>query len=197
MKLDTIMKSLVLIAVALSSLEAIAYEDDKKKERCRQPKVQEFTLPIYQEPDRKEAPAEAEFSFIVSGWAEPKKFKLSAKNVPIPFTVQSTDTFHKVKAKLPASLTGQSVRVNARIPAVLDCYTTIGWLIKVADKPKVEAPKPTETVSPQGVVPGGSTVQDGDAMPPPSAAPVPETVAPVPATPATTPTPSQDNVVVP
>jgi len=149
MKLDNIFKCLTLILVALCSVEAFAYSDDKDKEICRHPKVQEFTLPEYKAPDMKEVPPETEFTFVVSGWADPKKFKLSGKNMDIPFTVQSTETFHKVKAKLPAALTGQSVRINARIPALLGCYTTTGWLIKVADKAQaVEVPKPAETVAP-------------------------------------------------
>jgi hypothetical protein len=198
MKPVIIFKNLVLIGTAIYSFNALGYADDKKKEACRQPKVQEFTLPIYQEPDRKEAPAEAEFSFVVSGWAEPKKFKLSAKNIDIPFTVQSTETFHKVKAKLPASLTGESVRINARIPAVLGCYTTIGWLIKVADKPKAEAPKSAETVSPQNAVPGASQgttgVQNAETMPKPSAVPIPENTAPVPSAPTPPPAPANNDV---
>ena len=117
MKLDNIFKCLTLILVALCSVEAFAYSDDKDKEICRHPKVQEFTLPEYKAPDMKEVPPETEFTFVVSGWADPKKFKLSGKNMDIPFTVQSTETFHKVKAKLPAALTGQSVRISARIPA--------------------------------------------------------------------------------
>jgi hypothetical protein len=178
MKLNAIFNSLTLMALALGSVQAFAYSDDKEKEICRNPKIQEFTLPEYKEPDKKEAPAEAEFTFVVSGWAEPKKFKLSAKNVDIPFTVQSTETFHKVKAKLPAALTGQAVRINARIPAVLGCYTTIGWLIKVADKAKVvEAPKPVETVAPttSGVAPAP---QDR-VTPPASAAQPPKTNDPI------------------
>jgi hypothetical protein len=149
MKLDNIFKCLILIAVALCSVEAFAYSDDKDKEICRHPKVQEFTLPEYKAPDMKEVPPETEFTFVVSGWADPKKFKLTGKNLDIPFTVQSTETYHKVKAKLPAALTGQSVRINARIPALLGCYTTTGWLIKVADNAKpVETLKSAETVGP-------------------------------------------------
>lgn len=149
MKRVTLLRSLTLFAVALGSVEALAYSDDKEKEICRHPKVQEFTLPEYKAPDMKEVPPETEFTFVVSGWADPKKFKLSGKNVDIPFTVQSTETYHKVKAKLPAALTGQSVRINARIPALLGCYTTTGWLIKVADNAQaVEEPKPAETAAP-------------------------------------------------
>jgi hypothetical protein len=151
MKLNTIFKGLTLIAVTLFTVDSFAYNDDKEKERCRNPKIQEFTLPEYKEPDKKEVAPEAEFSFVVSGWADPKKIKLSAKNMDIPFTVQSTDTYHKVKAKLPAALTGQAVRINARIPAVLGCYSTIGWLIEVSAKAeKVETPKTGDTAAPSG-----------------------------------------------
>jgi hypothetical protein len=166
MKLDTILNGLTLLAVALWSVETFAYSDDKGKESCRHPKVQEFTLPEYKEPDKKEVPPETEFSFVVSGWADTKKFKLSGKNVDIPFTVQSSETYHKVKAKLPAAFTGQAVRINARIPAVLGCYSTIGWLIKVADKPKaVETPKPAEAVAPTGTTGLAPAVQNGVAPP--------------------------------
>ncbi|MBK8814612.1 MAG: hypothetical protein IPN42_03475 [Methylococcaceae bacterium] len=139
MKRFTTTNWLILAALTLSSFTAFGYDDDKEKEKCRNPKIQEFTLPVYEAPENKEAPPEAEFSFVVSGWANPKKIKLSAKEIDIPFTVKSTDTFHKVNAKLPAEFTGKFIRMNARIPAVLGCYSTIGWLIKVADKPKETA----------------------------------------------------------
>ncbi len=185
MKLVTTIKCSMLVALALCSVEALAYSDDKGKEVCRNPKVQEFTLPEYQAPEQKEVPAETEFSFILSEWANVKKIKLSGKGQDIPFTVESRATFHKVKAKLPSALTGQVVRINARIPAVLGCYTTIGWLIKVADKPKaVEAPQPAETAVPQAANPGATTVQDAAAMPPPKpdAAQSPQNVVPAPQT---------------
>lgn len=162
MRLLTFTKYFTLITLSLSSLSLFAYDDDKDKERCRNPKVQEFTLPVYEEPDRKEAQAETEFSFIVSGWADPKKFELSGKNMDIPFTVESSETFHKIKAKLPPEFNGKFVRLNARIPAVLGCYTTIGWLIKVTDKPKpaetgvqpanpVESTVPKEAAKPESI----------------------------------------------
>jgi hypothetical protein len=189
MKIYTMLKCLALIAVTLCSVEVLAYSDDKGKEVCRNPKVQEFTLPEYQAPEQKEVPAETEFSFVVSEWANVKKIKLSGKGQDIPFTVESRETFHKVKAKLPPALTGQVVRINARIPAVLGCYTTIGWLVKVADKPKVvEAPKPAETTVP--------AAQDGV---PPSAntKPSPQNVVPVPQDVVTPPASTEKTVVAP
>jgi hypothetical protein len=175
MKLNNIFKWLTLTAVAWFSVEAFAYTDDKEKEICRNPKVQEFTLPEYKAPDMKEVPPEAEFTFVVSGWANPKKFKLNGKGVDIPFTVQSSETFHKVKAKLPTALTGQAVRVNARIPAILGCYTTIGWLIKVADKAQAApAPKPAETLPPAASTGAAPAIPTKAAVPPVSAPQAPK-----------------------
>lgn len=162
MKRDTVFKCLT-IAVALFANNASAYEDDKKKEACRQPKVQEFTLPEYSEANKIEASPEAEFSFVVSGWANPKKFKLFGKGKDIPFTVQSTDTYHKVKAKLLPEFTGHAVRISVRIPALLECYTTMGWLVKIADKAKT--PESSPPASPDKV--GVPTVEDGKVPPKP------------------------------
>jgi hypothetical protein len=176
MKIHTILKFFALLVVTLCSVEALAYEDDKEKEICRNPKVQEFTLPVFGEADKKEAPAEADFSFVVSGWTNVKKIKLMAKDQPIAFTVQSTDTFHKVKAKLPPELSGKVTRINVRIPAVLGCYTTMGWLVKVANKPTtVDAPKEPETAVPaadNAVAPVAPAVPNGIVPPSGSETPV-------------------------
>jgi hypothetical protein len=159
MKLHTRLNCVLLIAGVICSIEAFAYNADKDNELCRNPKVQEFTLPEYQEPDKKEAAPETEFSFVVSGWANPKQIKLFTKDNKIPFSVQSTETFHKVKAKLLPEFTGKTVRINARIPALLGCYTTIGWLIKVSDQPKAvekqesaddEIKNPNDSITPGG-----------------------------------------------
>jgi hypothetical protein len=144
---------LAFIAATIYSFNALAYDDDKKKERCRQPKIQEFTLPEYSETNKKEAQPEEEFTFVVSGWADSKRFKLAVKGKDIPFTVQSTETFHKIKAKLPSEVSGQTIRVNARIPALLGCYSTVGWLVKVADKQNAgDVQKSAETIAPKEVV---------------------------------------------
>jgi hypothetical protein len=172
MKIHTMFKFLALLAVTLCSIEAFAYEDDKEKEVCRNPKVQEFTLPEYIGDEKKEAPAETEFSFVVSGWSDPKRIKLFAKDQKIPFTVESSDTFHKIKAKLPPALTGKVVRINVRIPAVLGCYTTMGWLIKVAGASEVGAPKAPETAVPAPNNPVAPAVQNGIEPPPASETPV-------------------------
>jgi hypothetical protein len=48
--------------------------------------------------------------------------------------VESNSSFHKVKAKLPASLNGNFVRIEVSAKAVLRCGDKDGWLVKVADK---------------------------------------------------------------
>lgn len=172
MKRDTAFKCLT-IAVALFANNASAYEDDKKKEACRQPKVQEFTLPEYSETNKIEASPEAEFSFVVSGWANPKKFKLFGKGKDIPFTVQSTDTYHKVKAKLLPEFTGHAVRISVRIPALLECYTTMGWLVKVADKAKA-----LESLAPATASPDKAGVPAVESKAPPTLDVKPDTTTP-------------------
>jgi hypothetical protein len=167
MKPVTILKKWAIIAAVFYSYNALAYDDDKKKEACRQPKIQEFTLPEYSETNKNEAQPEEEFTFVVSGWAEPKKFKLSGKGKEIPFTVKSTETFHKVTAKLLPEFNGQTVRINARIPALLGCYSTVGWLVKVADKPGAnEENKPADAAVPQDNKKGEEASKDGEVVSP-------------------------------
>ncbi len=139
----------------LISLNVSAYSDDKGEDKCRDPKIQEFTLPEYKTPENKEVQPEADFSFVVSGWADPKKIKVMGKNKPVPFTVESFDTFHRIKGKLPADFTGQYVRLNVRIPAILGCYSNQGWLLKVSDKAKAseETPKPETSAEKPATVP--------------------------------------------
>jgi hypothetical protein len=169
MKLHTIFEYLLATTLILSSVDAFAYGDDKEKEICRHPKVQELTLSEYKPPENKEVAAESEFSFIVSGWADTKKIKIDGKGVSVPFTVENRDTFHKVKAKLPPDFNGKFVRLNARIPAVLGCYTTIGWLIKVADK--AGAAQPATATTTQNAAPDAKPVPSGEATAPATPAP--------------------------
>ncbi len=177
MKPVTLLRNLTLITTTLFAMNASAYDDDKKKEMCRQPKIQEFTLPIYSETNKKEAQPESEFTFVVSGWANSKKFKLAAKGKDIPFTVQSSETFHKVHAKLLPEFTGETIRISARIPALLECYSTIGWLVKVAG-----AARPAETAAPAAAetagVPAAGTSKDGTT---PATKPAPKVATPDPA----------------
>jgi len=134
MRATKMFSPLLFIAAALLAGTASAYEPGKTEEICKKPQFREFNLPVYKEPEKTEVPPESTLSFMLSAWANPETIKLTAKNQPLEYTVESNTSFHRIKAKLPASLNGQFVRINARATAVLGCYDQAGWLIKIADK---------------------------------------------------------------
>lgn len=112
---------------------AWAYTDDKPQEICRKPKFRGFNLPTYHAENKIEVPPEAELSFTLSGWTDPKTIVVTAKKQPLTLTIEDKMSFFRVKAKLPASLNGKFVRVNASAAAVLGCSSRTGWLLKVAN----------------------------------------------------------------
>jgi hypothetical protein len=131
----TKMFSLVLfIAAELFISTASAYDPGMVEEVCKKPQFRDFSLPLYQEPEKVEVAPESGFSFMISPWADPHTLKLTAKNQTLDFTVESNSSFHRVKAKLPAEFNGQFVRINASVKAILGCSDKIGWLVKVTDK---------------------------------------------------------------
>lgn len=134
MKIIKIIKSTLFIAVLLVNTNAFAYSPDETEQVCKKPHFTDFSLPIYKTPENLEVPPETEFFFKLSVWADPSTIKLTAKKKPLPFTVESTSSFHKVKAKIPADFTGSFVRLDARVKALLGCSEQIGWLVKIADK---------------------------------------------------------------
>ncbi len=165
-KITSFTTFILLILIVVISGVAKAYYDDKDEDKCREPKIQEFNLPEYRAPENKEIEVGAEFSFIVSGWADPKKIKVTVKDAPIPFEVINRESFHKVTGKIPNDYVGKYIRLNARIPAVLGCYTNQGWLLKIVDK--AGAIDPVKTTEP-GAAPaestssGSTSVVSGDA----------------------------------
>lgn len=125
----------ILFIVTLSFANtAIAYDPGLTEEICKKPQFRDFTLPVYKEPEKTEVPPESTFTFLVSPWAKPDTIKLTAKNQILEYTVESNSSFHRVKAKLPAALNGQYVRINVSAKAELGCTDNNGWLIKIADK---------------------------------------------------------------
>lgn len=167
-----IIKFALTIAAILTSSAAIAYEADISENLCKKPKYTDFSLPEYKEPEKTEVVPESEFEFKISVWSDPKTLKLTGKKEKIDFTVESTSTFHRIKAKLPASLTGKFVRIDSFVKAELGCHEKEGWLIKVADKkpettasdaqpdtatPQAEPPIPQPDSSPQSTVPAPSS----------------------------------------
>ncbi|MGZ8095239.1 MAG: hypothetical protein ACXWUD_03235 [Methylosarcina sp.] len=145
MKIKIIKFALTIAALCINGA-AIAYEADVEEDVCKKPKYTDFSLTEYKEPERIEVAPESEFEFKISAWADPSTIKLTAKREKIDFTVESTSTFHRVKAKLPASVTGKFARIDASVKAVLGCDEQKGWLVKIADKaPEAAAPAPQAT----------------------------------------------------
>lgn len=136
----TIIKSASVLAILLAAQAANAYQDEKLEEICKKPKFTDFTLPEYHAETAVEIPPETTFEFKVSGWSNPETIRLTGHKEPIPFTVESNSSFHRIKAKMPADLTGKFVRIDAAVKAVLGCEEKKGWLVKVAEK--AAAPQP-------------------------------------------------------
>lgn len=127
-------KSALLIAVVLFNGAALAYTPEELEKDCKKPHITDFNLTEYKAPDNVEVPPESELIMKVSAWADPSTIKLTAKKQPLPFTVESNTSFHKIKAKLPASLNGNFVRIEVSTKAILGCHNETGWLVKVANK---------------------------------------------------------------
>lgn len=152
MTITTMFKSLFLLAALSAFGSASAYSPEEKDIFCKKPKFTDFNLTPYNATDKVEVPAEAEFIIKISVYIDPDSIKLTAKNAPLPFKRESTSTFHKITAKLPAALNGQFVRINVGATALLGCDDEIGWLVKVASPvaaPAAEpAPAPTPVTEP-------------------------------------------------
>jgi hypothetical protein len=134
MKATKKFKAALFIAVVLFNGPAAAYSPEELEQTCKKPRFTDFNLTEYKAPDNLEIPPESEFIIKISAWADPSTIKLTAKKQSLPFTVESTSTFHKIKAKLPAPLNGNYVRIDVSAKAVLGCDNKEGWLVKVADK---------------------------------------------------------------
>jgi hypothetical protein len=132
MRVKKMLKSALFIAVVLFYGSAAAYSPEELEQTCKKPRFTDFNLTEYKAPENIEIPPESEFIIKISAWADPSTIKLTAKKQPLPFTVESNSTFHKVKAKLPASLNGSFVRIEVGVKAVLGCGDKDGWLVKVA-----------------------------------------------------------------
>ena len=134
MNVTKMFKSALVIAVVLFNGQAAAYSPQELDQACKKPRFTDFNLTEYKAPDNIEIAPESEFIIKISAWADPSTIKLTAKKQALPFTVESTSTFHKIKAKLPATLNGDYVRIDVSAKAVLGCDDKTGWLVKVADK---------------------------------------------------------------
>ncbi|MGZ8185395.1 MAG: hypothetical protein ACXWTL_03025 [Methylobacter sp.] len=134
MKIIKMFKFALLIAVVLFNGVAAAYSPEETEKECKKPKFTDFNLTEYNATDNIEVAPESEFIIKISPWVDPTTIKLTAKKELLLFTVESNSSFHKVKAKLPASLTGKFVRIDVHAIAILGCDNQTGWLVKVAEK---------------------------------------------------------------
>lgn len=133
MKSNLIFNAIGLTAILLLSQNSLAYSNDSdKKEVCKPPKMLEFTLQEYQQPERLEVPPESEFSFKLSGGTAAEKIQVIAKDKPLAVDIKHNTSFTLIKGKLPAELTGQFVRLNVIVKTELGCISRDGWLVKVA-----------------------------------------------------------------
>lgn len=133
MKVTKMFKSMLFIAVVLFNGVAAAYNPEELDQDCKKPRFTDFSLTEYNASDNIEVAPESEFIIKISPWANPSTIKLTAKKQALPFTVESNSSFHKVKAKLPASLNGNFVRIDVSAKAALGCDDKDGWLVKVAN----------------------------------------------------------------
>ena len=134
MNITKILKSALFTTALLFSAVASAYSPEELAKACKKPKFTDFNLTEYAAPENIEVAPESEFFIKISVWADPSTIKLTAKKQALDFKLESNNTFHKITAKLPASLNGDFVRIDVSAKVVTGCSDKDGWLIKIADK---------------------------------------------------------------
>ncbi len=117
--------------ILLLSNVVFAYSTDEPVEICKPPKITDFTLTEYTQPERVEVPAEADFSFKIAGEADSEKIQVEAKGKPLKLDISSNSSFILVKSKLTPELTGKFVRLDVIVGTRLGCKSQNGWLIKI------------------------------------------------------------------
>ncbi|MDO9105536.1 MAG: hypothetical protein Q7U57_11305 [Methylovulum sp.] len=132
MKITILFKSVLFIAAIFMNGVASAYSPEETEVECKKPRFTDFSLTTYNATENIEVAPESEFYFKVSPWVDPTTITLSAKQQALNFGVESNNSFHKVKAKLPAALAGQFVRISTSAKAVSGCDNQTGWLVKIA-----------------------------------------------------------------
>lgn len=133
MKSPLTFNTIAAIAILFLNQNALAYSNDSdKKAECKPPKMLEFTLQEYLQPERLEVRPESEFSFKLSGGTPAEKIQVTAKDKPLAIETKRNTSFTLIKGKLPPELTGQFVRLNVIVNTELGCISRDGWLVKVA-----------------------------------------------------------------
>lgn len=134
MKITKMFKSALFITAVLFCNTTSAYSPEELAKDCKKPKFTDFNLTEYKAPDNIEIAPESDFIIKISAWADPDTIKLTAKKQPLEFKVESNTSFHKISAKLPASLNGNFVRIDVSAKSVTGCDDKDGWLVKIAEK---------------------------------------------------------------
>jgi hypothetical protein len=134
MKFITIANRSLLVAVVLFNGVASAYSPEEAEKECKKPRFTDFNLTEYKADNVVEVAPESEFIVKISPWVEPSTIALTVKKAPVPFSIETNTSFHKIKAKLPAALTGQFARINVYAKAISGCDNQEGWLVKIAEK---------------------------------------------------------------
>jgi len=132
MKNFTLSKAGLLLLLVLAQ-QVFAYESTDDKPICKKPRFTDFSLPEFNaDNNNQQVNPETEFFFKLPADVDPSTIALMAKKRPLPFTIETTSTYHKVTAKLPAAYTGYYVRLDAYAQSSLGCDNHHGWLIKVS-----------------------------------------------------------------
>jgi hypothetical protein len=131
MKITQMLSPIIFLAVTFFAGPVYAYESAKVDELCKKPQFKDFNLPIYKEPEKTEIPPESTLVVLVSPWANLETLKLTVKDQNLEYTAESNSSFHRIKAKLPASFNGKFVRINISAKSIGGCSDKNGWLLKV------------------------------------------------------------------
>ncbi len=133
-----LLKLIILSSAVTFSHQAFAYNSGNVEEKCKDPSFKRFSLPEYKAPERIEVSPESEFSFIIPRDTDATTLRVTAKKKKLAVEVETKDSFHIARGKLPAEFTGKFVRISVEVIASLGCKGKDGWLIKVASETKPE-----------------------------------------------------------
>jgi hypothetical protein len=136
MRVKPFVQTAIVSVLLGSSIASYAYSAGEVEDICKKPKIHDFSLPTYHEPEKIEVAPESDLTFSLSVWTNPDAIKLTIKDEPLEFTRETNSSVHKIRAKIPAKFTGQFARINVTATAVLGCYTKEGFLIKIANSEK-------------------------------------------------------------
>ena len=139
-----LLKFIIISSIFTLSQPAFAYNAGNLEEKCKPPSFKSFSLPEYKAPERLEVTPESEFSFLIPRNTDATTLKVTAKKQNLKMEVETKESFHIARGKLPAEFTGKFVRINVQVVASLGCKGKDGFLIKVASEAKAE--EKTETI---------------------------------------------------